>query len=315
MTTMLLQAASPGWLPPDASSTAKDVDYIFIFIFVLCALFFALIVGVTIYFVVKYRKRPGMRPLPSASHNTKLEILWSAIPTALLLVIFAAGTTVYLKMQGDGKDAPEVTVTARKWSWWFDHPEGKGSAQLHLIMNEPVRLVMSSPDVLHSLSIPAFRVKQDVVPGRYTKVWVKPTQAGNFPIYCTEYCGTNHSQMLSEVVVHADRASYDEWANFKIDESLPLEEVGKMVYGNRGCSACHSVDGTRGAGPSFKGLFGKVETFTDGSKLTVDENYIRESIVAPKAKIVRGFGPVMPALPLEEREFLGIIAYIKSLKD
>jgi cytochrome c oxidase subunit 2 len=301
---------------PQASSIAADVDWVFDLIFWICTAFLAIIVGLCALFVAKYRRQRYRGPQPSASHNTRLEIFWTAIPLVLVFVIFGTSAAVYLQMTDSVKGAKQIQVTARKWSWWFDHAEGKGSPQLHVLVNQPVELVMSSDDVIHSLYIPAFRIKQDVVPGRYTRLRFIPTLPGFYPIYCTEYCGRDHSRMRSEVVVHKDAADYQKWLERSAyEDSMPLAEVGKKVWETRGCKSCHSLDGSipQGGGPSFKGMWGKTETMADGSSHKVDENYIRESILNPKAKVVIWFGPVMPPTPLEEREMRGIIEFIKGL--
>ena len=303
---------------PQASSIAADVDWVFDLIFWVCAVFLAIIVGLTGMFVIKYRhRRHHMDAEPSPTHSTKLEVFWTAIPLALVFVIFGTSTAVYLKMIERNPAAVQIQVTARKWSWYFDHPEGKGSPELHLLVNRPVELVMSADDVLHSLYVPAFRVKQDIVPGRYTRLRFTPTLPGRYPLFCTEFCGRDHSAMRTEVVVHKDAADYEKWlAQSAYDDAMPLAEVGAKVWAERGCKSCHSLDGTipKGGGPSFRGLWGKNEAMSDGRYVKVDENYIRESVLDPNKKLVLGFGAVMPPTPLEERELRGIIAFIKSKK-
>jgi cytochrome c oxidase subunit 2 len=212
--------------------------------------------------------------------------------------------------------APQrVQVTGRKWSWWFDHQGGKGSKELHVVIGKPVELVLAATDVIHSLYVPEFRIKQDAVPGRFTRMVFTPTLAGTYPILCTEYCGTNHSTMSSVVVVHPDQASFDAWAVEGKGSDETLVEVGVRVFGEKGCSACHSVDGTAGVGPSLKGIWGKEEKLVGGGTVRVDENYIRESIVKPGAKISAGYEDMMPPIPLDDREIQGIVAYIQSLKE
>jgi cytochrome c oxidase subunit 2 len=314
----LLAASSSGFLPERASSVAEGVDHLFAFIFWLSAFFLALIVGLTILFVVRYRVRAA-RPGPEASpaHSTRLEIFWSAVPLVLVMVIFAASTKVYLTMTGQepGADPVQVKVTARKWSWWFDHPGGKGSKELHLVAGRPAELLLSSTDVIHSLYVPQFRLKQDAVPGRYTKMVLTPITAGTFPIVCAEFCGTNHSQMNATAVVHPDQASFDAWAKEGLEPALSLVDQGKKVFDDKGCSACHSADGSPGVGPSVKGLWGRTEKLKGGVRVKVDENYLRESIVKPGAKVVDDYDDIMPPIPLEEREMLAVIAYLQSLKE
>jgi cytochrome c oxidase subunit II len=310
--------APAGWLPERASSVAEGVDLLFGFLFWLSAFFLAL----TVLFVLRYRRTASRRaPEASPDHSNRLEIFWSAIPLLLVLVIFAISTQVYLAMTTvpAGADALRITVTARKWSWWFDHPGGKGAKELHVVKDRPVELVLGSTDVVHSLYVPQFRLKQDAVPGRYTRMVFTPIREGSFPIVCAEYCGTAHSQMNTTVVVHPDQAAFDAWAEAGADAALPLVELGRKVFDDRGCNACHTVTreeaGSAGIGPSLWNEWGKTETLADGTTVTFDENYVRESIVKPGARIAAGFDDVMPPIPLEEREILGVIAYLRSLTD
>jgi cytochrome c oxidase subunit 2 len=310
-----------GFLPERASSVAAGVDHVFGFLFWLSAFFLALILGLTALFVVRYRARPGRTaPEPSADHDDRLELLWTAIPLVLVFAIFAASTKVYLAMTSPepGAEPLRVDVTARKWSWWFDHPGGKGAKELHLVAGRPAELVLASVDVIHSLYVPEFRLKQDAVPGRFTRMVFTPTAPGTFQILCAEFCGTNHSQMSAPVVVHPDQASFDAWAAEGREGGageVSLLQVGKSVYDEKGCSGCHSVDGTAGVGPSFKGIWGKTHALAGGGSVKVDEAYVRESIADPGAKVVAGFENVMPPIPLEEREIQGVVTYLQSLKE
>lgn len=310
--------AAAGFMPERASSVAGGVDRVFSLIFWVSAFFLALILALTALFVVRYRRRPS-RPEPEASpsHHTGLELLWSGIPLGLVFVIFGLSTTTYLRMvRPDGAGPPlEVQVTARRWSWWFDHPGGKGAAELHVVKGRPVELVMSSTDVIHSLYVPEFRLKQDVVPGRFTRMTFTPTVAGTFTATCAEYCGTDHSRMTAPVVVHPDQASFDAWAREGLAPAASLVEVGRAVYAAKGCAGCHSVDGARRVGPTFKGLWGKTEKLADGREVKVDDEYVRESVLRPSAKIVAGFGNLMPPAALQERELKGLVAYLQSLSE
>jgi len=317
-----LLLADSGWLPERASSVAEGVDFVFGFLFWLSAFFLALIVGLSVLFVVRYRRTATRRaPEASPDHSNTLEIFWSAIPLLLVLVLFALSTQVYLAMTTvpAGADALRVQVTAKKWSWWFDHPGGKGGKELHVVKDRPVELVLGSIDVVHSLYVPQFRLKQDAVPGRYTRMVFTPTRAGDFPIVCAEFCGTAHSQMNATVVVHPDQASFDAWAKEGADASLSLVDLGRKLFDDKGCLACHTVGKedkeSGGIGPGLWGEWGETEKTADGKTVTFDENYVRESIVKPGAKIVAGYDDVMPPIPLEEREMLAIIAYLQSLED
>jgi len=220
-----------------------------------------------------------------------------------------------MRPEGSTQPALKVAVTGKKWSWWFDHPEGKGAPELHLVANRPAELVLSATDVIHSLYVPEFRLKQDAVPGRFTRMRFTPNVPGTYPILCTEYCGTDHSRMLSTVVVHPDQASYDAWAKEGMEPDASLVEVGKKVFAQRGCVACHSLDGTRRVGPSLKGLWGHETKLADGSTVKVDEEYVRESLVKPGAKVVAGFPNVMPPSALPERDLQALVAYFQSLTE
>jgi len=314
----ILLAAGPGFMPERASSVAEGVDHVFGFLFWLSAFFLALIVALTVFFVVRYRSRPSRRePEASPDHDNRLEVLWTAIPLALVFVIFALSTKVYLEMTElePGAAPLRVQVTGRKWSWWFDHPGGKGANQLHLVAGRPTELVLASTDVIHSLYVPEFRLKQDAVPGRFTKMVFTPTLPGTYPILCAEYCGTNHSTMLTVAVVHPDQAAFDAWAREGQGAEETLVQVGERVFAEKGCSACHSVDGSPGVGPSLKGIWGKDRKLADGKTVRADENYVRESIVKPGAKISAGYDDVMPPIPLDDREIQGVIAYLQGLKE
>jgi len=310
--------AAPGFMPERASSVAEGVDRVFAFIFWLSAFFLALIVVLTVVFVVRYRKRASrLEPEPSPSHDMRLELLWSGIPLALVFVIFGVSTKTYSRMTKlDPGAAPlRIQVTARKWSWWFDHPGGKGAGELHLVAGRPTELVMASADVIHSLYVPDFRLKQDVVPGRFTRMTFTPVLPGTFPIVCAEFCGTDHSRMSATAMVHADQASFDAWAREGIAPEASLVELGKQVFLAKGCVGCHSPDGSPRVGPTFKNLWGKSETFADGTRALVDESYVRESVLRPAARITAGFANVMPPVPLDEREIQGLCAYLQALKD
>ena len=310
--------AAAGYMPARASSVAPAVDHVFAIIFWVSAFFLALIVTVTVVFVWRYRARASRpAPEPSPDHDTRLELAWSGIPLALVLVIFGVSTKVYSRMTTPepGGEPLEVKVTARKWAWRFDHPGGKGGGELHLVAGRPAELVLASSDVVHSLWVPEFRLKQDAVPGRYTRMVVTPTLPGTFSVLCAEYCGTNHSRMEAKVVVHPDQASWDAWAREGVQPAESLVALGRRAFDDNGCAACHSVDGTPGVGPSLKGIWGKKEKLKGGGAALVDENYVRESILKPNEKIVEGYDPVMPPIPVEDRDLLGIIAYLQSLKE
>jgi cytochrome c oxidase subunit 2 len=310
--------AGPAYMPARASSVAEGVDQVFAFLFWVSAFFLALIVLLTVVFVVRYRRRASRpHPEPSPSHDTRLELLWTFIPLVVIGVLFVMSTRTYLAMTSvpPGESPLQIQVTARKWSWWFDHPGGKGAPELHLVAGRPTELVMSSTDVLHSLYVPEFRLKQDVVPGRFTRMVFTPTVSGSFPVLCAEYCGTDHSRMAAVAVVHPDQASFDAWSREGVAPDGSLVDLGKQVFAKKGCAACHSLDGSRRIGPSVKGLWKRESVLTGGGTVRADEDYVRESLVKPGAKVVAGFPNVMPPIMLEERELKALLAYLQTLAE
>jgi cytochrome c oxidase subunit II len=305
------------FFPQRATAEAAIVDHVFYFIFIVSVVFFALILGLMLFFILKYRRREGVGPQPSPSHSTSLELVWTIIPTILVAVMFIWGFWGYMGMRQAPEDSYEIQVLAKKWAWNFVYPNGHIEADLHVPMDQPIRLVMSSDDVIHSLYVPAFRLKMDVVPGRYTKTWFNATEPGEHQLYCAEYCGTQHSTMLAKVVVHP-RGEFEKWledaANFL--ERMTPAEGGALLVQRRGCAQCHSLDGSARVGPTFKGTFGTSQPLASGENVTVDENYILESILEPMAKIRAGFKPVMPTYKgqLKDEEITAIIAYLKTLE-
>lgn len=304
-------------LPSSSSTIAGEVDALFYFIMYIGIFFFTLIVGITIFFVMKYRRRKKAELTPDIAENKLLEIVWTVIPSILVTIIFFWGFNTFLKMQVAPKDAIEIKVTGQRWFWSFDYPNGANSQnELVVPVNNPVKLLISSSDVIHSFFVPDFRVKMDAVPNLYTTAWFEATRQGEFNLFCAEYCGQQHSLMKGVVRVVTEK-EYQEWteANMNLGEGLSLEEFGAVLYKSKLCHTCHSLDGTANKGPTFKGLFGSIERLQDGSDITVDENYVRESILNPRAKIVMGFEPVMSTYQglLRDREIDALVAYIKSL--
>ncbi len=306
------------WLPGQASTVAPEVDGAFYFILGVSAFFTVLIVAVTVYFLIRFRARPGHRAEKSPSHSTTLEITWSIIPAILVVIMFFYGFRGYMAMYTPLNDPYEIIVTGQKWSWLFTYPNGYVDGDLHIEAGQNVRLVMQSDDVIHSLFVPAFRVKKDVVPGRYNKVWFTATVPGTYPLYCTEYCGTSHSDMNASVIVHPE-GEFEAWLEEASDflSRMPPAEAGQLLYRQRGCTQCHSVDGKAGIGPTFKGLYGGQDILVDGTRVDVDEDYIRESILYPQAKLVAGYDPVMPTYQgrLKDAEITAIIEYMKTLAE
>ena len=308
------------YLPPPSSTVAGEVDALFYFIFYASLVLFALVMMATTYFIFKYRRRGKAELTSGVAHNTKLEIAWTVIPAILVFIVFIWGFQTYLKMNVVPNDAIEIKATGQKWFWTFDYPNGANSINdLVVPVNQPVKLLLSSQDVIHSFFVPDFRVKMDVLPNRYTLTWFEATREGDFEIFCTEYCGKGHSEMLGYVKVMNDE-DYQAWLEksaIDIPEGMSLEEAGAQLYTSKACITCHSVDGRPGVAPSFKGRFGKTENMADGSSVLIDENYLRESILNPQAKVVAEYQPVMPTYQnvLKDRQIDALIAYIKSLQD
>lgn len=311
------------WFPVQSSTVAPHVDWLFHFILGLSTVFFLLIVGLALWFLIQYRRRPGAPLLESAHHNTALELTWSILPALLLIPVFFWGFTGYIEMRTPPEEAGdnEIRVTAKKWAWLFTYPqfEGYASDTLYVEEGKPFKLTMISEDVLHSLYIPAFRTKQDVVPGRYVTTWFQPTRPGEYTLFCAEYCGRSHSDMLAKVVVFPKGQRAEEVAKiiYKEEEETPPLERGRKLYSQRGCAQCHTIDGSAKVGPTFKGTFGTQQKLADGSTVAVDDNYIRESILEPNAKVRGGFRAQMPSFKgqLKDRQIDDLILFIKSLNE
>jgi cytochrome c oxidase subunit II len=309
------------WFPTGASNFVPQVDFLFWAIMWISAIFFIPIVIAMGYFMWKYRDRPGYRGSPEALHNTPLEITWTVIPTLIVVWIFWEGAVGYLDMTRIPKGTVDVQVNAKKWAWSFKYPNGGEDTVLCIPVNKDVKLIMRSEDVLHSFFIPAFRAKRDVVPGRYTYMWFRPTKEGTYDLFCTEYCGDNHSGMITKVQV----VSEEEYAKFLVKavrepEDNPLE-WGKLLYKRKGCATCHNAakEGANGPGPSYNGSWGKSVQLESGSEVSFDENYVRESILNPTAKKRKGYGAASPmnsyAGQLKDGQIDALITFIKSLEN
>ena len=308
------------WMPNSASDFAGDIDGLFDFMLWISAISTVGVAAAMIYFCTRYRassREANERAQSQVDHSNTLEVTWSVIPLFIVIGVFVVGFKQYVDLRTPPRAAYEVQSTGQRWKWSFEYPEGLSHPELHVPIGRNVRIMIQSVDVLHSLYIPEFRVKMDAVPGRYTELWFKATKEGTFPIYCTEYCGTAHSDMLSRVVVHSPEA-FQAWVADEIKkiESMPLVDLGVLTFNQSGCATCHSIDGSQKVGPTFKGLFGKQEKIIGLGSLGVDENYLRESILEPQSKIVEGFPPSMPTFKgqLSDRRISGLVEYIKTLK-
>lgn len=308
------------FMPPGSSTIASEVDALFHFIFWVGLVFFVGVVTATLYFVFRYRRRKHEAEgiTTGATHNTTLEIVWTVIPTILVFIVFAWGFKTYLKMNIAPGDAMEIKATGQKWFWTFDYPDGRNTVnELVVPVNQPVEMLLSSTDVIHSFYVPNFRVKMDVLPNRYTSLWFEATETGEFDLFCAEYCGKGHSEMLATVLV-LSAEEYEKWLaeGDVVDMNTPLPELGEQLYKSKACFTCHSLDGSKLVGPSFDKLYESTSKHIDGSSSVVDENYLRQSILDPQSQVVEGYAPVMPAYQglLKDREIDGLIAYIKTLK-
>ncbi|RAP29479.1 cytochrome c oxidase subunit II [Candidatus Marinamargulisbacteria bacterium SCGC AG-343-D04] len=309
------------WIPGSYSSFSSNYDSLFYFIFWLSVIFTIAIVGVTLYFSFKYkRSESNLVAKKQIVHNNKLEIIWTAIPFVIVMFIFYWGFKDYLYMTVSPENAYEVRVTGKKWFWTYEYPETgvKTVGELVVPVGRPIKLVMSSTDVLHSFYIPNLRVKRDVVPNKYSNLWFDVTQEGIYQIFCTEYCGDQHSNMDSKLIVksYEDFLDWMEEQKRGASKDVPLDLLGKKLYKEQGCNSCHSLDGSVVVGPSWKGIYGAQRLLADGSEVKVDDNYLRESIVYPAKKIVKGYPNIMASYAglLSDREINGIIEYIKTLK-
>jgi cytochrome c oxidase subunit 2 len=300
----------PLW-PDQASSIAGQVDALYIYLVLVSAVMTLLIFVAVAVLAIKYRRRPGVLPHPIEG-SPILETAWSVIPFGVMLTFFIWGAVIFFKERTPPTNATEVYVVAKQWMWKLEHMEGQREInELHIPVGQNVKLIMTSQDVIHSFFIPAFRLKQDVVPGRYSTLWFKATAPGTYHLFCAEYCGTSHSGMIGNVVV-MEPQDYTQW--MAGGPSAPLPEAGKQLFASLGCNTCHRFD-VQGRGPNLQGLFGKPVLLEDGRTVIADENYVRESILNPTAKIVSGFKPVMPTFQglVSDEQLNALVAYVKSL--
>ncbi|MFT4605487.1 MAG: cytochrome c oxidase subunit 2 [Rhodothermales bacterium] len=303
------------WLPEAASTIAPEVDALFYFVYWISVAFFVGVVGFMIYFALKYRRKDPSYVPPAYHQHPLLETASIVIPTILCLIVFTWGFKVFVKMYAAPPDSYEITVRAKQWYWEYEYDNGVVVPnEVHVPIGRPIKLNMSSMDVIHSYFIPAFRVKHDVLPNRYTSIWFQVDEAGEFQVYCTEYCGTSHSAMLGTLVAQPE-AEFQRWLGDQ-NADRPPEELGEALFAQYNCSACHSIDGSRGVGPTFQGLYQAERRFEDGTSAVADDNYLRESILVPSAHIVESYPPAMPPSysSMNARELDGLIAYIKTLQ-
>ena len=336
----LASAAGDVFMPPQATQIAVEVDSIYSFLLWSSLVSFILVVGGMIYFVYKYKRTATHQKSAYITHNHALEFLWSFIPFLIFMFVFGWGWYIYDEMRTFPADSLEVQVFAKKWEWTFVYKNGKESvssidannnkvpATLVVPMGKNIKLVMSSTKinptsndpndraVIHSFFVPAFRVKQDVVPGRYSAISFNADKLGDFYVFCAEYCGGGHSTMRAIVKVVSPE-DFEKYLASEASGNLSLADKGRALYAAKACIGCHSLDGSRVVGPTFKGLWGRVEEMSDGLKVTANEDYIRESILEPNAKIVKSYpSGVMPVFKgqITDEDITAIIEFIKTIK-
>jgi cytochrome c oxidase subunit 2 len=309
---MFLQQQAP-LFPTRASSLAGQVDALYLTAIAISVFFSVLIVAVIIYFIVRYRRRHAGEIGAPVHGSTRLEIIWTVIPLGITLFMFAWGAKVFFDISRPPADAAEFFVVGKQWMWKIQHPEGRREInELHVPLGQPVKLTITSEDVIHSFFVPAFRVKADVLPGRYTTVWFEATRLGTFHLFCAEYCGTDHSRMIGSVIV-MEPDDYEAWLASE-PGGTSVVASGEELFTQHACNTCHRDD-TDVRGPFLTGVFGKPVKLADGRTVVADENYLRESILSPTAKVVAGYQPVMPIFKglISEEEVISLISYLKSL--
>lgn len=299
--------------PDQASTVASQVDGLYFFLLAVSAFFICLIFGLVIYFAIRFRRRSELDVPRPIIGSIRLELVWTVIPLVISMVIFGWGAHVYMHINTPPEDSLDILVVGKQWMWKLQHPQGQREINnLHVPTGQPIRLVMTSEDVIHSFFIPAFRIKKDVLPGRYTSVWFEATTPGTYHLFCAEYCGTKHSRMggFVEVMTPSD---YEQWL-----EGVPVnespEKAGARLFTQFRCDTCHLPSG-EGRGPALANLLGSQVTLNSGEMIQADETYIRESILRPSAKIVSGYRALMPTFQgqITESGILEILAYLKTL--
>jgi cytochrome c oxidase subunit 2 len=298
--------------PERASSLAWQVDGLYFLLVAVSAFFTLLIFLLIFFFAVKYR-RSAHPHAEQIEGSLPLELTWTLIPLGICMIFFAWGSLIYFQEARPPKGSMEVYAVGKQWMWKFEHETGQREInELHVPVGRDVKMIMSSQDVIHSFFVPAFRIKADVLPGRFTETWFHPTKPGTYHLFCAEYCGTQHSGMIGQVVV-MEPAAFQAWLSGG-SASGSLASNGQQLFQQLGCSTCHRFD-TQGRGPNLIGIFGKPVQLEDGRTVVADENYVRESILNPGVKIVAGFKPIMPTFQgqVSEESLMALVAYIKSL--
>jgi cytochrome c oxidase subunit 2 len=299
--------------PERASTIAGEVDALYFFLVGLSVVMSVLIAALVVGFAVRFRRRRADDVGAEVHGGLMLELAWTVVPFLIAMVIFFWGAKVYFVMASPPQESLNIYVVGKQWMWKVQHTTGQREInELHVPVGRPVRLIMTSEDVIHNFSIPAMRVKADVIPGRFVQIWFEPTQAGTYQVFCAEYCGTQHSGMLGQVIVMEPNA-YQTWMSGGAPEGS-LASTGEKLFADLACNTCHLSDSS-GHGPVLQNVFGHPVQLEDGSVVTADENYLRESILTPEAKVTAGYQPVMPAFQglVSEEQLLALIEYVKSL--
>jgi len=301
------------FLPDRASTYANQVDALGAFLVIVTVVMSALIGLLVIVFAIKYRRRsPNEVPTTKIAGALRLELFWTVTPLVIMLIMFFWGMRLYMDWAQPPEDSMEVFVVGRQWMWHLQHTGGQREInRLHVPLGRPVKLTMTSQDVIHSFFVPDFRVHMDVLPGRYTTVWFQATQVGRFNLFCSQYCGTDHSMMIGEVIV-MDEKDFAQWLRSNANDSLA--DKGRKLFQKLQCVTCHTGEGSSRA-PSLEAIYGDWATLQDGSRVKVDRAYLRESIRYPDAKIVAGYLPIMPSFKgiVSEEELLQLIAFLETL--
>ncbi len=299
--------------PGQASTIAGDVDRLF-WVLIAIAAFFSLLIFTSIaYFAIKYRKGSPASRKNASSENLRLEIAWTVIPLCTTIGLFVWASKLYIDMRTAPPNAIEIYVLGKQWMWKIQHRQGNREInELHIPVGQPIKLIMTSQDVIHSFFVPAFRVKQDVLPGRYTTEWFQADKVGEYDFYCSQYCGTSHASMIGKVIV-MNPAEYQRWLSGAAT-GVPMSSAGGDLFQQFGCATCHQANNS-GRGPSLVGVFGSTVKLQGGKTVVADQDYVRESILDPAAKIVAGYKPIMPDFrnQLTPDQVSQLIEYVKSL--
>jgi cytochrome c oxidase subunit 2 len=303
------------FFPTAASTTAAQVDLLYFFLLGLSALVLAIVFLPMLYCLFKYRRGKKANRKPLQASTMKIELTWTLIPTFIAMGLFAWGADVYFYQEVPPANTLDVNVIGKQWMWKIQHQEGNREInELHIPVGRAVKLTLASEDVIHSFFIPAFRIKQDVVPGRFTTEWFKATRAGAYRFYCSEYCGADHAKMRGMVYV-MQPSEYTDWLSHGAPQNT-LAQSGAVLFRELGCSGCH-VNSSAVHAPPLEGLYGKLVPLSDGTFARVDDKYIRDHILLPASQVPAGYQPVMPTFQgrISEEQLLELIAYIKSLGD